>query len=190
MRIVAAFLALALPCALCAQEVGFDYTYVDAALLNTELEVGATDVDGDGIGISGSFGLTDNVNIVYGYSDQSYDFNIDSSTMNVGVGFHTDINSDIDFVADVQYIDVSVDTPVGDADEDGLGISGGIRAQLGDSLELDAGLQYVDLDDSDTVLKVAGRYYFNDSFALSAGISDADAGMSWSVGVRAEFGGN
>lgn len=190
MRIVTALLSLSLPCALCAQEVGgFDYTYVDASLVNTEIEVGPADVDGDGIAINGSFGLTDNVNLVYGYSDQDYDFNIDGSTMNVGVGFHTDINSDIDFVADVQYIDVSVDTPVGSADEDGLGISGGIRAHVGDSLELDAGLQYVDLDDSDTVLKVGGRYYFNDSFALSAGISDADAGMSWSVGVRAEFGG-
>jgi hypothetical protein len=190
MRIVAAFLTLALPGALCAQEVSdFDYTYVDASLVNTEIELGFTDVDGDGIGINGSFGLSDTLNIVYGYSDIGYDFDVDSSTMNVGLGFHTDINDDIDFVADVQYIDVSVDTPFGDADDDGLGISGGIRAHVGDSLELDAGLQYVDLEDSDTVLRVGGRYYFNDSFALSAGISDADAGMSWSVGVRAEFGG-
>jgi len=190
MRIVATLLTLSFPCALFAQENGFEYTYVDAALLNTEIEVGTTDVDGDGIGVSGSFAISDSLNILVGYSDQSYDFNIDGSTMNVGLGFHTDINNDLDFVADVSYIDVSVDTPFGSADDDGLGISGGIRFRASDSLELDAGLQYVDLDDSDTVLNLGGRYYFNDSFALSAGISDADAGMSWSVGVRAHFGGN
>ena len=85
MRIVTALLSLSLPCALCAQEVGgFDYTYVDASLVNTEIEVGPADVDGDGIAINGSFGLTDNVNLVYGYSDQDYDFNIENGLAIVG----------------------------------------------------------------------------------------------------------
>jgi hypothetical protein len=187
MRIVTALLSLSLPCALNAAD--FDYTFVDAGLVDTEIDVGSVDVSGDGIGVNGSIGVSDNVHIVAGYSDLDYDFGIDGNSWNVGVGFHTDINDDIDFVADVSYIDAEVSTAFGSASEDGYGIGGGIRAHMGDSFELDAGLQYVDLDDSDTVLNVGGRYYFNDSFALNAGISDADAGMSWMVGIRAEFGG-
>jgi hypothetical protein len=187
MRIVTALLSLSVPCALNAAD--FDYTFVDAGLVDTEIETGVGDVSGDGIGINGSFAVSDSVHIVAGYSDIGYDFNIDGSSMNVGVGFHTDINDDLDFVADVSYIDVEVDTPFGSADEDGLGIGGGIRFHAGEKVELDAGLQYVDLDDSDTVLNVGGRYYFSDSFALNASLSDADAGMSWIIGIRAEFGG-
>jgi hypothetical protein len=187
MRIVTALLTLAFPCALYAD--GFDYTFVDAGLVDTEIDVGPGDISGDGIGVNGSFSVSDNVHIIAGYSDLDYDFGFSGSSMNVGAGFHTGINEDLDFVADVSYIDAEVDTPFGSADEDGYGIGAGIRARAGEKIELDAGLQYVDLDDSDTVLNVGGRYYFNDSFALNAGLSDADAGLSWMVGIRAEFGG-
>jgi hypothetical protein len=187
MRIVTALVSLSLPCAVSAAD--FDYTFVDAGLVNTELDAGPFDVDGDGLGVSGSIGISDSMHIVAGYSDVGYDFSVDSTSWNVGLGFHTDINDDLDFVADVSYIDVQVDTPFGSADDDGLGVGAGIRFHAGEKVELDASLQYVDLEESDTVLNVGGRFYFNDSFALNAGISDADAGMSWLVGIRAEFGG-
>lgn len=187
MRIVTVLVGLSLPCSLYAAD--FDYTFVDAGLLNTEIDVGSVGVDGDGIGVSGSIGISDNVNIVAGYSDLDYDFDINGSSWNVGLGFHTDINDDLDFVADATYIDAEVDTPFGSASDDGFGVGAGIRARVGEKVELDAGLQYVDFDDSDTVLNVGGRYYFSDSFALNAGLSDADAGMSWMIGIRAEFGG-
>ncbi|HEY7671405.1 MAG TPA: hypothetical protein VIC71_04240 [Gammaproteobacteria bacterium] len=187
MRIVTALLSLSLPCVLNAAD--FDYTFVDAGLVDTEIDVGSVDVSGDGIGINGSIGVSDNLHIVAGYNDLDYDFGISGSTWNVGLGFNTDINDDLDFVADVTWIDAEVDTAFGSASEDGYGVSGGIRAHVGEKVELDAGLQYVDLDESDTVLNVGGRYYFSDSFALNAGLSDADAGMSWMIGIRAEFGG-
>jgi hypothetical protein len=187
MRIVAAFLTLSLPCALYAD--GFDYTFVDAGFVNSDLDAGPFDVDGDGIGVNGSIGVSDNVHIIAGYADEDYDFGVGSTTWSAGVGFNTGINENLDFVADLSYMDVDVDSPFGSAGEDGYGLGAGIRARAGEKIELDAGLLYVDLDDSDTVLNVGGRYYFNDSFALGAGLSDADGGTAWTIGVRAEFGG-
>ena len=167
---------------------GFDYTFVEAGFVSTEVDVGPFDVDGDGIGIHGSFALSENVHLRGGYSDQDYDFDIDGSVLNFGAGFNTALNADFDFVAHVSYYDVEVDTVIGDASDDGLGIGAGIRARPGANFELDAGLTYVDLDDSDTVLNVGLRYYFSNTFALAGGLSDDDSGLSFSVGVRAEFG--
>jgi opacity protein-like surface antigen len=186
MKQATALLALlALPCASFAD--GFDYTFVEGSLVNTELD-GPIDVNGDGFGVNGSFGVNENMHVIAGYSDQDYDFGIDGNTFNVGVGFNTGINSNLDFVADVSYVDAEIATPFGSADEDGYGLGAGIRARPGQNVELDAGLTYVDLDDSDTVLSVGGRYYFSDSIAVGGSLADNDAGLSWTIGVRAQFG--
>jgi hypothetical protein len=60
---------------------------------------------------------------------------------------------------------------------------------MGDSFQLDASLQYVDYDEagSDTGLMVGGRYYFNDTMALSFGIVDADETDTFHMGFRWEF---
>lgn len=186
-RMTALLSALALPIA--AHADGFDYTFVEAGVLNSEVDAGPFDVDGDGFGVSGSFALQDNLHVVAGYSDQDYDFGIDGSLLNVGIGFNTGISQDLDFVADFSYIDAEVASGLGSVDEDGYGIGAGIRARTSDKVELEAGLTYVDLDDSDTSLNLGGRYYFSDTFALGGALADNDGGLSWSIGVRAEFGG-
>ena len=167
---------------------GFDYTYVEAGIVNTEIDIGPFNVDGDGFGVNGSLALTDNLHFIGGYSDQDYDFGVDGSVLNVGAGFNTALNSDLDFVAHLSYYDVEASSAFASADDNGLGIGAGIRGRLSPKVELDAGLTYLDLDDSDTVLNARVRYYFSDSFAIAGGLSDDDSGLSWSIGVRAEFG--
>jgi opacity protein-like surface antigen len=167
---------------------GFDYTFVEAGIVNTEIDVGPFDVDGDGFGVTGSYALTESLHLIGGYSDQDYDFGLDGHVFNVGGGFNTPLNPDLDFVAQLSYYDVEAASAFGNADDDGLGIGAGIRARPGTSVELDAGITYVDLDDSDTVLNVGVRYYFSDTFAIAGGLADDDSGLSWSIGVRAEFG--
>ena len=177
---------MALPVTVLAD--GFDYTYVEAGFVNSEIDVGPFDVDGDGFGLSGSFALSDSIHLIGSYSDQDYDFGVSADTLKLGGGFNTSLNSDLDFVAQLAYYDVEVSSGFGNADDDGLGVGAGIRARPAPDLELDAGLTYVDLDDSDTVINLGIRYYFSDTFALAGGLVDDDSGLSWSIGVRAEFG--
>lgn len=177
---------------------GFDYTYVDAGIVNSELDAGPLDVDGDGLSFSGSFALNDQLFLVGGYSDQEYDFDLglglglsfDTSMLNVGVGFHTSLSQNLDFVADLSYVDAEVYTPFGTLDESGYGIGAGIRTRAGDSFEIDAGLRYLDLSGSDTELGLGVRYYFSDSFAVRGGVADNDGGLGWNVGARWDFGGS
>ena len=176
----------ALPLAAAAD--GFDYTFVEGGIVNTEVDAGIVDIDGDGIGINGSFSINEDLHILAGYSDIDYDFGVGGSLLNVGLGFNSGISQDLDFVADVSYVSAEIDSGIGRADEDGYSLGAGIRARTGDNVELEAGLHYVDLDSSDTVVSVSGRYYFSNSFALGAGLADDDGGLSWNIGVRAEFG--
>lgn len=174
---------------LAASADGFDYTFVEGGIVNTEIDTGPVDVEGDGFGINGSFSINDDLHILAGYSDIDYDFGVDGSLVNIGLGFNTGLSQDLDFVADISYVSAEVDSGFASADEDGYSLGAGIRARTGQKVELQAGLHYVDLDDSDTVLSVGGRYYFSDSFAFGAGLADDDNGLSWNIGVRAEFGG-
>lgn len=167
---------------------GFDYTFVEASIVNTEIDVGPFDIDGDGIGVIGSFALTDEIHLIGGYSDEDYGAGFDRSVLNVGGGFNTGLNANLDFVAQLSYYEVEVSSGFGSADDSGLGLGAGIRGRPGENVELNAGLTYLDLDDSDTVLSAGVRYYFSETFAITGGLADDDSGMSWSIGVRAEFG--
>ena len=108
--------------------------------------------------------------------------------LNVGVGWHTGFSENLDFVADLSYVDAEASSGGVSVDETGYGIGAGIRARAGERIELEAGVTYIDLDSSETALRVGGRYYFSDAFALGAGLAENDGDFSWNVGVRAEFG--
>ena len=86
-------------------------------------------------------------------------------------------------VATLSYVDG--DYNVGS--DNGLALGGGVRSRLGESFEVDAGLKYVDLDESDTGLHVGARYYFNDTMALGASIDDNDNADTLRLGFRWEF---
>jgi hypothetical protein len=171
-----------------AQTQPFSYTYVDVALVNSEIDLGIVDIDGDGLAVAGAFELDERFFAIASYADQEYDFNLDGSVFSVGVGYHTDLGNKFDFVADLSYVDADVITSFGSRGENGFDIGAGIRTRPADSFELEARIGYIDVAGSDTTLGVRGRYYFSDSFAVIGGITDNDGGIGWSIGVRAEFG--
>lgn len=162
----------------------FDYAFVDIGFVDTEIDVGPFDLDGDGFAIAGSYPIADNLFVIGGYSDQDYDFGVDGSVLNAGIGFNTGLGDNLDFVADISYLD----SEVGNQDESGYGIRAGVRGRVRPDLELEGGLTLVDLDDSDTGFRGVARYYFSDMFAVSGTLADSDDGTSLTIGVRIEFG--
>ena len=177
---------LLLPVAAAAD--GFDYSYVEAGFISTELDTGPVDVDGDGFGIKGSYALDERYHVVAGYATESFDFDVDSSVLNIGAGLHIGLNQRVDFVGELSYVSAEVDTPFGDADEDGFGVDATLRAQVGRNIEVEGGLSYVNLNNSDTAVHLDGRYYFTPGFAFGGGFTIDDDDTSWRIGVRAEFG--
>jgi hypothetical protein len=163
----------------------FNYSYVELGYDETEYQVGNTDVDGDGLTLSGSFEINDDWHAFASYGSADLDFGIDVDTWAIGAGYAFPLREDVDLYGRVLYLNLDADVGALGADEDGLGLQFRIRALVTDELELEGGVQYVDIEDSDTSLQVGARYYFTDTF--SAGIGLTVAGDTDGIGINARY---
>ena len=168
---------------------GFEYTFVEGGFVSSEIDVGGTDIDGDGIEIAGSYAFNDQVHFIAGYVDQGYDFGIDITTISLGAGINHVLDEDWDFVGQLSYVSQDADTGGGNADDSGLGLMGGVRGRIRSDIEVDAGLNYIDVGGSDTELFVSGRYYIRETFSIGGGLTLDDGDTTLNITVRALFGG-
>jgi len=175
-----------LPFGALAQDL--DYTFVELSYLDTELDAGPVDLGGDGLGLTGSLSVTDSVFLFANYQTQDYEFGIDGTSYDLGAGMRFGLKPQLDLVGELAWVNYKVETALGDADDDGLGIGVGLRGRVHDSFELQGGFRYVDLEDSDTFLSLAGRWYFTRTVAAGFGLSFNDDVTGWNLGLRAEFG--
>jgi hypothetical protein len=163
----------------------FNYSYVELGYDETEYQVGNTDVDGDGLTLSGSYEINDDWHAFASYGSADLDFGVDLDSWVIGAGYAFPLRQDVDLYGRVLYLNLDADVGAQGADEDGLGLQFRIRALVTDELELEGGVQYVDIEDSDTSLQVAARYYFTDTF--SAGIGLTVAGDTDGIGINARY---
>jgi hypothetical protein len=163
----------------------FNYTYVELGYDETEYQAGNTDVDGDGLTLSGSFEINDDWHAFASYGTADLDFGIDLDTFVIGAGYAFPLRQDVDLYGRVLYLNLDADVGALGADEDGLELQFRIRALVTDELELEGGVQYVDIEDSDTSLQVGARYYFTETF--SAGIGLTIAGDTDGIGINARY---
>ena len=167
------------------QSSQFNYSYVEIGYDESDFDVGGGDIDGDGLTLSGSYEINDDWHAFASYGTADLDFNVDIDTLAVGVGYVFPLQDDVDLYGRVLYINQDIDTPGGDADEDGLGLQFRIRALVADDLEVEGGIQYVDVGDNDTSLQAGARYYFTEEF--SAGVGITFGGDTDGIGINARF---
>lgn len=172
-----------LPLGAVAQDL--DYTYVEAAYVD---DAGPLDIDGDGLSLHGSVLITDKVFLLGEY--WSYDNrNFDTTSYSIGAGMRWGLKPELDLIADLGWVHAEIDRPVlPDIDDDGFQVGVGLRSRVHDAIEVDAGIRYVDVFDSDTFLTVNGRYYLTPNVAAGLGLRFNDGDTGWNVSLRAEFG--
>jgi hypothetical protein len=165
------------------------YDQIRLNYVSAEFDAGPVDVDGDGLELSGSFSFADSFFGFGSYSDLDLDFNLDASILEIGGGYHRPITTMLDFVARVGYVRTDLDTPFGDADDDGVSLSGGVRGRMTDAIEVKAALNYFVMDkgDNDTEVELAGDYFITERIALGAGLCLGDDVTTWTVGGRYNF---
>ncbi|MDJ0760563.1 MAG: outer membrane beta-barrel protein [Woeseiaceae bacterium] len=178
---------LALPMTATAQSVqkenAGDLSYNFAEIRFVDVD----ESDGDGLRFAGSFEINDEWILVGGLTLLDFDFDIDSTTLEIGGGYVWNYSDDFDLVSTLRYVRVDFDTPLGDFDDSGFALSSGIRGFIAPQFEIRGSANYINVDDSDTFIELAGDYYFTDQ--ISAGISlqlagDADV---FSIGARWYF---
>jgi len=166
------------------QSAQFNYTYVQISYDELDFDVGPFDVDGDGLTFSGSYEINDDWHVYASFGSFDLDpGNTDIDTWTLGAGYVFPLKEDIDIYGRVLYIDQSSD--VSNLEEDGLGLQARIRARVTDEFELEGGIQYTDIVDTDTSLQAAARYNFTENF--SAGITLNFAGDTDGIGINARY---
>ncbi len=157
----------------------FSYQYVDAALLfDAEVELGDTDVDGDGIQLRASIPVNDAFFVIGEFQTLDFDFGIDTTRLAVGGGGHWALNQMLDIIARIGLVREEVE--VGSFEDDDTGLFAGARGRFrpGPQFEVEAGVELVDLDtgnlDNDLFIVGEGRYNFNSQWAAGATLTLGD----------------
>ncbi len=176
------------------------YTYGQLSYIDVEFnDLDSVDADGDGFNVGGSFAVADMVHIFAGYTDGEIDvddfgfgdISADYSQLSAGLGVNYGVSDTVDLVGRLAYINVEIEVSGFSQDEDGYGLSGGVRAMIMPQLELNGGVVYSDLGggfDSDTALELGAVYNFTDMFAAVAGVSFSDDVTEYGIGARLYFG--
>ncbi len=160
-----------------------DYTYIEGAYVNLDFDGGG---NLDGFSISGSAEVGENIFIFAGYSGIS-DAGVDFNVLTAGIGYKSAISDTTDVNASIAFVSAEVDLgPFGSATEDGYALDVSLRSMVSNEFELNGGITYVDLGGGvdDTAFHVGGVYSFNDSFAVTSGVSFDDDGTTFLIGGR------
>ena len=168
------------------------YNFIQAGYQSVEIDLGSGfDVDGDGYGLGGSFEIGDHMFGFASYGKMDFDFDVELTQLQAGLGYRTGLSDNTDFFATASYIDAEIDVPgFGSADDSGYGVGIGIRSNVTDLVELFAEIAYVDLGDGADGTEFGGGIWFNltDSFALGLGASTDDDVTSYGASARFYFG--
>lgn len=176
----------------------FSYSFVEAGWVNQEFD--DLDVDADGPGVRGSFELTPALHLFGSYTDLDFDVgsggDVSGESLALGVGYAWTVNPKLDLVGNLAYLRNEFDVQFagigsGSAKDDGLGLSGYVRARPIEQLELTGGLNYVDFDNAgdDTYFTVGARFFFTKKFAAGLDISLNSDTTAYMLGGRFDFGG-
>jgi hypothetical protein len=165
------------------------YTYVEVGYQDIELD--DFSVDGDGFSIRGSFELTEDWFMIVGYQAADFDFGIDFDHAYLGAGYRVPINDRVDLFGAVAYLTADVSADGFDSiDEDGFGLTVGVRGLVTEQLELAGSIGYSDLGDGvdGTAVSAGALYSFTEVFALGIEIELDEELTAFGIGARFYFG--
>jgi predicted porin len=150
------------------QAENFDYNYIQGAYESIDLD----GPDADVFRLSGSYEFTPQLTFIGEYATGDIDnptggSDLDFEETVIGLGYHTELMRSTDLTANIKVINQDTDLA---GDDTGYGLGVGLRHKLADNIEVNANVDFVDVNQNeDTSLELGARYYF--SKAYSAGLS-------------------
>ncbi len=167
---------------------GFGYNYLQASYGAVSFDDSIVDVDGDGLGISGSYGFHPDFYLAAEYQTADMDFGVDLNILELAVGYHTPLSEQLDFTAQLGYVDAEVESGFGSADDDGFMIGAGLRGALTDAVELNGGIDYIDFDNGSETRASAGFLFsLTETLTVGAEASFWDDINVYQLNLRFDF---
>lgn len=170
---------------------GPSYNFVQGAYQSVDLDDdGGINVDGDGYGLLGSFEIGDSMFGFVGYVKTDFDFGIDLTQLQAGLGYHIGLTDNTDFYASLAYVEADFEARgFGSSDDSGYGATIGVRSIVTDLVELYGEVAYADFGDGDNTSVGAGIWFnLTDRFALGLGAARDDDATAYGAGARLYFG--
>ncbi|MDH5354666.1 MAG: porin family protein [Gammaproteobacteria bacterium] len=168
-----------------AQAANFDYNYG---------QVGYETGDYDGLTLTGSFEVNEELFVLARYTGLSNDdtgVDIDFTEISIGAGYHMAIDEKTDAVFTVSLNSAEVDSsfqtgPGSTVDDTGILLTAGVRHNLNANVELAGGIYHNSAFDGDTGFQGEARYNINNE--MSAGLSFTSGDFVDGLGVNFRMG--
>lgn len=180
------------------------YTYAEIGYATLDFdEIAGFEADGEGYTLAGSVAVTDMFHVFAGYLDGEVDvenvlfgsFDVDWTQTAAGLGVNWAASDTVDVVGRVAWLNAEAEASAfgvsASEDEDGFGLSAGVRAMVAPTFELNGAVVYSDYGSDvgdDTSVELGAVWSFTDMFALTAGAAFAGDYQQVGIGVRAYFG--
>ncbi|MFD3391159.1 outer membrane beta-barrel protein [Alteromonas macleodii] len=168
------------------------YDFVKAGYVQADIE-DAGDFEPSGFQIQGFKSLNENVYLTGRYGQLGEDVSgvdIDLDYVSAGVGYRYGLTQNTDFFGEVTYeyvnLDVELDSISGE-DDNGYGITAGIRSMLSEQFELRGAIRYIDIEDNETAFEIGADYFFTPQFSFGATYVIADDVDLLGVSARYTF---
>ncbi len=187
---------LALSASATAQDFDYSFFSVGYSQIDIDDEFIGVGVDGDAFGAAGSYELNENIflfgSLQVGELEASgFAGDVDVTVYDVGLGYRMPLSDTVDFFGTVAYEYQELEDQGVSIDDNGFGIGVGLRARVSQSIELNGGIQYVDLGDmfgDDTAFTAGGQFALTDNVELGLSGSWGDDLSIYTLSGRFYFG--
>ena len=153
------------------------YNYLEGRYV-LDAEVGS--IDGDGIQAGGSYRLNNDFYIAGSYETLDFDFGNDIDIITLGGGYILPLNAQWDANFALSYVNVDVNS----FDDSGYSLAAGVRGMMTPKIEGRATVTYIDIDDDDTFITLAGDYFMLPHLSVGLEVDLGGDLDTVSLGVR------
>ncbi|MBJ2138523.1 outer membrane beta-barrel protein [Paraglaciecola chathamensis] len=169
------------------------WDFVQGGYVQADIE-DAGDFEPKGFELRGFKSFGENFFLMGSYSSLSEDemgVDVELDQASVGIGYHYGVTANTDFFAALsyEYADVSVDAGFAedDFDDNGYGVSAGVRSMVTKAVELRGVIHYVNVEEDDTAFELGADYFVTPKFAVGASYTIADDVDLFGISARYNF---
>jgi len=159
----------------------FNYTYAELDLALVDVDAPGADSE-IGVQVVGSYRAWRDLFVRASYLDSGGD--ADLSLLKVGAGWAVPIQPALDVYGLFSIAHVEV----GNGDDTGWALEGGVRYMANEQIELNGLIEVVDFEDKELGLGLGGRYYFDEQLSVGLNYETiSDFVDIVTLGVRYQF---
>lgn len=145
----------------------YKYNYIQGSFGQIKLDGSFANLEGEGLGIGGSFAIDPNFNVFGEYQSVDPSPGAKLDLLEFGVSYHADVSPYLDLVANLSYVDLETNSGGGD---DGFAFGIGLRGSVSDATELYGGLDYINFNRFDSETRATAGIMLNLTESLGVGL--------------------